>query len=192
MLPAVWRRVSPPPRVINTGDLFGSAWTAVLRDGSVLLDVEPAWVLAVIAFDSGFDHLRESPGGARGLWQFMGHFHVGPSGERVRRPYEEKDPVKQLGDAFQFWLSQKRIYRVAKIPTRAHFFGLSVAPNRLTGNTPAPMSTLLFPSDSKGYEAHRGLDREKKGHVVLADLEWPLQKASQVYAQRLRRELAAL
>lgn len=191
MLPAVWRRISPPPRVINTGDLFGSAWTAMLRNGCALLDVDPSWALVVLAFDSGFDPLRESPNGARGLWQFMGTYYVSPTGEKVRRLYEEKDPVKQLADAFHFWTMQKRIYRVSKLPTRAHFFCLSLAPERLAGNTPAPMDTLLFPSSSKSYEMNKGLDREKKGYVLLSDLEWPLQKASQVYAQRLRRELEA-
>lgn len=191
MLPAVWRRVSPSPRVINTGDLFGSAWTALLRDGSGLLDVDPSWVLVLLAFHSGLDPLRESPNGARGLWQFMGTYYVSPTGERMRRLYEEKDPVRQLADAFHFWTIQKRIYRVSRLPTRAHFFALSLAPDRLAGNTPTSMDTLLFPTGTKGYDANKPLDREKKGYILLGDLEWPLQKASQVYAQRLRRELEA-
>jgi hypothetical protein len=163
-----------------------------LRRGSRDLGIKPYWVLCALAYESGLDPLKESTTGARGLWQFDGTYHLNPTGEKIRRLYEQKDPVAQLSDGFNFWVTQKRLYRIAGFPSRAHFFCLNFAPARLQGVKPAPPDTLIFPSDSKNYETHKAFDRIKKGYLVLMDFDWPLQKASQVYAQRLRREMEAV
>jgi len=156
------------------------------------MGVGPAWVLSVLAHESGLDPLKEGSAGARGLWQFAGTYLLSPTGEKIRRLYEQKDPYAQLSDAFAFWTTQKRLFRIARFPSRAHFFCLNFAPARLQGVSPAAPDTLIFPSGSKNYDTHKAFDRNKKGYLVLGDFEWPLQKAEQVYAQRIRREMEAV
>jgi hypothetical protein len=205
---ATWRRTSPSPFYVNQAPLFGPMFSVGLRDGALSLGIDARWVLETLAYESGLDPLRENGEYARGLWQRMPQrlYHAAagepaPAGcivkaGWVQRLYATTDPVKQLSDAFAFWRAQIRDFRIPSFPTRAHWYCINLSPARLLDGR-ATQNTIIFPGGTPSYEANKNLDPLKpdgtrKGFVILADLDVPLEKAGKTYARRIQREIDAM
>lgn len=165
---------------------FGAAWTSALIEGAASLGIPPAWVLAVLALESGFNPAaRNKASLAFGLWQRM-------------PPYAETDPTQQLRDAFAFWRAQVCTFEVSMISSRAVFYCLNLAPARTKG-TPTDETVLyssrqdLHPREfwPKGYAQNRNLDAAGRGWIVIGDLEPSLARAVRACQARYDAELAA-
>lgn len=206
---------------------FGPAWSRALVEGCTLIRVPPEWVLAVLLYESGLDPerlhanaslvpatgpddmrpevagsggLRLSKGsGARGLFQKM------PTVERrdglppLMRLYAERDPVRQLRDAFQFWNAMIYTFRAGVPKSRAAFYCVNLAPARLKDGAYTDETVLYgIKKDASGnivkssaYWMNRGLDVDGDGAIQMRELEPILVKAVEQNRTRFDAELAA-
>lgn len=116
-----------------------------------MLGVPPAWVLAVLALESGFGPTAHNASGARGLWQRM---------PEAGKPYLVVDPVEQIRDAFAFWRSMATMMRTGPLTSREAFYCLNLAPARLL-NGAYDDETVLYAAPSRAYQQNAaafGLD----------------------------------
>lgn len=164
---------------------FGPVWTQTLIDGARVLAVPPAWVLAVIALESGFNPTARNPSGAVGLWQKM---------PEAGRPYSVTDPVEQLRDAFRFWRSMVKMMNVGAVKSREAFYCLNLAPARLKdGNYDD--ETILYaapgPSYQQNAEAFGLVKNDPHGALRLRHLAYGLNVAVRRCQARYDDELVA-
>jgi hypothetical protein len=104
--------------------LFGHAFTTALTTGAASLGVPVAWVLGVLALESGLDPMAANRSGARGLWQCM---------PVNGRPYLVSDPAQQMRDAVAFWSRFSIKFETGTFRSREAFYCLNLAPARLIG-----------------------------------------------------------
>jgi hypothetical protein len=159
--------------------LFGKNFTATLLEGSRNLGIDPAWILAVIALESGFNPFAANPSGARGLWQKMPEkkvlYDVG------------KSPAVQLGDAIHFWQFMQKTFQAGPFKSRAAFYCLNLAPARLKGGTYTG-ETVLYAGDI-AYKQNRWLDINKDGKITIDELEPCLARAVVAHQTKFDAEL---
>lgn len=164
---------------------FGVDWTDALCEGSERLGVHVAWVLAVLALESGFDPCARNRSGARGLWQRM---------PVAGMPYAETDPVRQLRDAFAFWRAMVVAFDVGRLSSREALYCLNLAPARLRGGC-YDDDTALYAAPSRAYEQNAaafGLDpRDTRGVIRMRHLAHGLDAAIARCRGRYDAELEA-
>jgi hypothetical protein len=162
---------------------FGDAWTALLVDGASAMRVDPAWVLAVCALESGFDPLARNRSGAFGLFQRM-------------PPYSQPDPRSQLRDYFDFCDAQQRSFHFVGFRSREELYCCNLAPARLAFGNAAP-GTILYSAQENGasYRANAeafGLNpNDPSGAIRMRDLAFGLDAAIVRCRERYDEELSA-
>lgn len=180
---------------------FGFVWSGALVDGCRGMGVPFEYPLTALAIESGFNPNARNPSGAQGLWQKMPTVVKDKQGNVVQRiPYTEKDPVRQIKDAFAFWRSMaKQFAPGGQVVSREAFYCLNLAPARLRKSVQNGDRTVLYSSRKDlhpeefwlaGYQQNKGLDVGRKGWIEMGDLKPKLDHYVKANQERYDLELA--
>lgn len=144
----------------NISPSYRASFEKRVREISVILGIQPDWLMAVMQAESRLDHTAVNPdGGATGLIQFLPSTAaaLGTSTEALKA----MSPVQQL----EYVLKYLRPY--AKRMTSATETYLAVFYPAALGKS---NSYVLFSRGTLAYERNSGIDVDKDGRITKADV----------------------